>query len=154
MAQLNKGDRAPTFSLPDQDGGKVKLSDFRGKKLLLYFYPKALTSGCTTQSCAVRDALPDLTAVDATPVGISPDPPEQQAKFDRKHGLGFPLLSDADHSVADSYGVWGEKKMYGRTYEGIVRSAFLIDEEGKVAAALYRVSPKDTVPKIMAALEG
>ena len=152
MTQLKAGDRAPAFSLPDQEGKVVKLSGFKGRKVLVYFYPKANTSGCTTQACAVRDAMPDLSKLGVAAVGISPDAPEQQKKFDDKHTLGFPLLSDPDHKVADGYGVWGEKSMYGRKYEGIIRSAFLVDERGRIAASFYKVSPKDTVPKAMQAL--
>jgi len=154
MAQLEAGDKAPVFNLQDQAGTTVKLSDYKGRKLLLYFYPKANTSGCTAQACAVRDAMPDLSQLRVAAVGISPDPPEAQKEFDEKHGLGFPLLSDADHKVADAYGVWGEKSMYGRKYEGIIRSSFLIDEKGRIAAAWYKVSPKETVPKAMEALGG
>ena len=154
MARLEAGDKAPGFSLADQNGRKVKLSDFKGKKLLVYFYPKANTSGCTTQACAVRDAMPDLKKLKVAAVGISPDDPAAQKKFDDKHGLGFPLLCDTDNKVAEAYGVWGEKSMYGRKYMGIVRSAFVIDEKGAIVEALYKVSPKDTVPKAMAALEG
>lgn len=130
----------------------MRLEDFRGRKLLVYFYPKALTTGCTAQSCSVRDAREDLSGLGVDAVGISPDAPARQAKFDAKHGLGFPLLSDPDHSVAEAYGVWGEKSMYGRKYMGIVRSSFLIDEDGKIAEIWYGVKPKDTVPKALAAL--
>lgn len=153
MAKLDAGDKAPNFSLADQNGDKVRLSDFKGKKLLVYFYPKANTSGCTTQACAVRDAAPDLKKLKAAAVGISPDEPDAQKKFDEKHDLGFPLLCDTEHKVAEAYGVWGEKSMYGRKYMGIIRSAFVIDEKGKVVEAFYRISPKDTVPKVKAALE-
>ncbi len=150
MAQLKPGDKAPTFTLPDQAGKKVKLSDFKGRKVLLYFYPKADTPGCTTQACGLRDVSGEIgvTAV----IGISPDPPAKLAKFDTKYSLGFPLLSDEDHSVAEAYGVWGERSMYGKKYMGIVRSAFVIDEQGKVVEALYKISPKDTVPKALEAL--
>ena len=154
MAQLEAGDKAPTFSLKDQDGRTVKLSDFKGRKLLVYFYPKADTPGCTTQSCAVRDALPDFATLKVDAVGISPDAPNRQKKFDDKHGLGFPLLSDTDHKVADAYGAWGEKLMYGKKYEGIIRSSFLVDEKGEIVGAWYNVSPPDTVPQAIAALEG
>ncbi len=144
--RLEPGDKAPNINLVDQDDNKVKLSDFKGRKLLVYFYPKADTPGCTTQSCAVSEALPALTEAGVDAVGISPDTPEKQKKFDEKFDLGFPLLADEDHSVADAYGVWGKKKMYGNEYMGIVRSSFLIDEQGKIAAAWYKVSPKNTIP--------
>jgi peroxiredoxin Q/BCP len=147
MARLKPGDIAPNFELDDQNGKKVKLSDFTGRKLLLYFYPKANTPGCTTQACSVRDAKDDLADMGVAALGISPDPPQQQKKFDEKYDLGFPLLADTDHKVADAYGVWGEKSMYGKKYEGIIRSSFLIDEEGKISKAWYKVSPKDTVPE-------
>ena len=154
MAQLSTGDKAPAFTLTDQDGTAVTLTDFKGSKVLLYFYPKADTPGCTTQACSVRDAQPDFKKAGVAVLGISPDDPKKQRKFDEKHGLGFPLLSDADHKVAEAYGVWGEKSMYGKTYMGIIRSSFLIDEKGKVIEAWYKVSPKDTVPKARAALAG
>jgi len=152
MAQLKPGDTAPPFELVDQNGKKVQLSDFKGRKLLLYFYPKANTPGCTTQACSVRDAKDDLADMGVAALGISPDPPQQQKKFDEKYGLGFPLLADTDHKVADAYGVWGEKSMYGKKYEGIIRSSFLIDEEGKISQTWYKVSPKDTVPQARQAL--
>ena len=125
---LEPGDPAPPFSLLDQAGETVSLSDFAGRKLLVYFYPEADTPGCTTQSCAVRDARDDLSSLGVDVVGISPDVPEDQRKFDEKFGLGFPLLADTDHAIADAYGVWGEKMNYGKTYMGIIRSSFLIDE--------------------------
>jgi thioredoxin-dependent peroxiredoxin len=152
VTTLSGGDPAPAFALPDQEGRTVRLEDFRGRKLLVYFYPKALTSGCTAQSCAVRDAREDLSGLGVDAVGISPDAPGLQSKFDAKHSLGFPLLSDPDHAVAEAFGVWGEKSMYGRKYMGIVRSAFLIDERGRIQEAWYKVKPKDTVPNALAAL--
>lgn len=149
---LKRGDAAPAFSLLDQDGNLVRLKDFAGRKLLVYFYPQADTPGCTTQSCAVRDAREDLSGLGVDVVGISPDQPEEQAAFDRKFSLSFPLLSDPDHAVADAYGVWGEKSMYGNRYDGIIRSSFLVDERGKILEAFYKVAPKDTVPKAERAL--
>jgi len=153
MVRLKAGDTAPGFSLTDQNGNTVSLSGFRGGKALVYFYPKANTSGCAKQACSIRDAEEDLHGIDIEVLGLSPDPPEKLKKFDEKHGLGFTLLSDAEHATAELYGVWGEKKMYGKTYMGIVRSSFLIDEAGKVIDAWYKVRPLDTVPKAMKALE-
>jgi len=153
MPELQVGDRAPSFTLEDQHGRKVRLADFKGRPLVVYFYPKADTPGCTTQACALRDALDDLGALGAQVVGISPDPPDRQGRFDAKHGLGFPLLSDEDHAVAQRWGVWGERSLYGRKFMGIIRSAFVVDAKGRIAAAWYRISPKDTVPKVRAALE-
>jgi peroxiredoxin Q/BCP len=153
MGKLEKGAKAPAFNLTDQAGKKVKLSDFKGKKLLLYFYPKANTGGCTKQAIGIRDAKPDLEKRGVAAVGISPDQPDAQKKFDEKQGLGFPLLSDPDHKVADAYGTWGEKSMYGKKYEGIIRSSFLIGQNGEILDAWYKVSPKDTVPKAFEALE-
>jgi peroxiredoxin Q/BCP len=152
MPQLKPGDRAPEFALQDQQGQIVKLTDFKGKKVLLFFYPKALTSGCTKQACSVRDARSELADLGVAALGLSPDPIDLQKKFDTKHSLGFPLLSDPDHAVADAFGVWGEKSMYGKKYEGIIRSAFLIDETGHIMGAWYKVSPEQTVPKAREAL--
>ena len=152
MAQLHSGDKAPQFELPDQYNTKIKLSDYKGQKLLIYFYPKADTPGCTVQACSVRDARPDLTKLGVASVGISPDKPEKQKKFDDNHSLGFPLLSDPDHTVADTWGVWGEKSMYGKKYEGIIRSLFLVDEHGMIMKTWYKISPKDTIPEAMKAL--
>jgi peroxiredoxin Q/BCP len=149
---LETGDKAPAFTLPDQDGKSVKLSDLKGRKVLVYFYPKADTPGCTTQACGLRDVLGDIG--DTAVLGISPDKPEKQKRFDDKYGLGFPLLSDPDHAVADAYGAWGERSMYGRKFMGIVRSAFLVDEKGNLAAVWPKISPKDTPTKLLAALEG
>jgi peroxiredoxin Q/BCP len=150
--QLQPGDRAPDFNLQDQDGARAALSDFHGRKLLLYFYPKADTPGCTTQACSVQDSLLDLAGLGVDAVGISPDPPERQKKFARKYKLSFRLLSDPEHRVAAAYGAWGEKSMYGKKYEGILRSSFLIDGKGRILRAWYKVSPKDTVPLAREAL--
>ncbi len=146
MNRLQIGDPAPDFSLADQEGKISKLSDFRGKKLLLYFYPKADTPGCTKQACQIRDARTELEELGINALGISPDKPAAQKKFDGKYGLGFPLLSDSDHDVARTYGAWGEKNMYGKKTEGIIRSSFLIDEQGKILGVWYKVKPEDTVP--------
>ncbi len=153
MAKLNVGDRAPDLSLKDQNERQVSLEDYKGKKVLVYFYPKADTPGCTKQACNVRDARAELADLGVDAVGISPDAPGKQKKFDKKYGLDFTLLADQDNSVAKAYGAWGEKSMYGKKYEGIIRSALLLDEEGKVLQTWYKVSPKDTVPKVLEALE-
>jgi len=152
MAELKIGDKAPSFSLKDQDGKTVSLADFKGRKLLVYFYPKANTPGCTTQACSVRDAATELAEHNVAAVGISPDTPASQKKFDGKHHLGFPLLSDPDHEAAQAYGAWGKKSMYGKTYEGIIRSSFLIDEKDKIIQVSYKVKPEDTVPNAKDAL--
>jgi thioredoxin-dependent peroxiredoxin len=153
MAQLQVGDAAPDFTLTDQDGNAVSLQSLLGKNVVIFFYPKALTPGCTTQACELRDAAPGLAGHNAAVFGISPDRPELQKRFDDKHGLGYPLLADTDHAVAEAFGVWGEKVNYGKKYMGIIRSAFVIDASGKIAATFYKVSPKDTVPKATKALE-
>jgi thioredoxin-dependent peroxiredoxin len=149
---LKAGDPAPEFELPDQDGNTVRLGDLRGRKVLVYFYPKADTPGCTAQSCGLRDVRDQVgeTAI----IGISRDKPTAQKKFDEKYSLGFPLLSDEDHATADAYGAWGERSMYGKQYMGIIRSAFLIDEHGKIAEAWPRISPKDTPTNLLKALAG
>jgi peroxiredoxin Q/BCP len=144
------GDRAPAFTLADQTGAKVKLSSFKGRKVLVFFYPKALTPGCTTQACGLRDVAGEVG--DTAIVGISPDQPAKLAQFDEKHGLGFTLLSDPDHEVAEKFGVWGEKSMYGKKYLGIIRSAFLIDEKGVIRHAWPKISPKDTPRNLLKAL--
>jgi len=150
MAHLQPGADAPPFTLLDQAGAPVSLSDFKGRKILVYFYPKADTPGCTTQSCALRDVAGQVgnTAI----LGVSPDPPAKQAKFDTKYGLGFPLLADEDHVMAEAYGVWAEKSMYGKKYMGMLRSAFLIEEDGRIAQAWYDVKAKDTATNLLAAL--
>jgi peroxiredoxin Q/BCP len=153
MSKLNSGDKAPNFKLTDQNEKEVKLEDYKGKKLLVYFYPKADTPGCTKQSCNVRDARKKLDDLGVDVVGISPDKPSKQKKFDEKYGLDFTLLADQDNAVAKAYGAWGEKSMYGKKYEGIIRSSLLIDEQGKVIETWYKVSPKDTVDKALKTLE-
>ena len=153
MATLSIGDKAPAINLKDQRGASVKLSQFKGQRVVLYFYPKADTPGCTTQSCALSEALPQMKKLNAVVIGVSPDSVERQQKFDDKYSLGFTLLADTEHAVAEAYGVWGEKVNYGRTYLGIIRSAFVIDEKGKLAGVFYKVSPKDTVVKVTRALE-
>jgi peroxiredoxin Q/BCP len=152
MARLNKGDAAPDFRLEDSTGTQVRLSDFRGRKVLLYFFPKAGTSGCTVQTEAVRDAQKALVASGVVSLGVSPDGGKSLKRFSDRLSLNFPLLSDADHRTAEDYGVWGEKSMYGKKYFGIIRSSFLIDEQGRVMQAWYTVSPSDTVPNAMKAL--
>jgi peroxiredoxin Q/BCP len=150
---LKPGDKAPDFTLLDQHGEKFSLSkSLKQRKVwhLIYFYPKADTPGCTQQACGLRDARDEIG--DTVVVGISPDKPAAQAKFDTRYSLGFPLLSDADHSVAEAYGAWGEKSMYGKKYMGIVRSAFLVDEKGKVDQAWPKISPKDTPLNLKKAL--
>jgi thioredoxin-dependent peroxiredoxin len=152
MTKLAAGDTAPEFALPDQAGRTVRLSDLRGRRVLVYFYPEADTPGCTTQSCAVRDARSDFEGLEVDVLGIAPSSVDAQAAFDTKFSLGFPLLSDPDHAVAEAYGAWGEKVNYGKTYQGIIRSSFLIDPEGRIEDVWYKVSPKDTVPKALAAM--
>ena len=147
---LQPGDKAPAFTLLDQRGDKVKLSDLKGRKVLVYFYPKADTPGCTAQSCGLRDIAGEVG--DTAILGISPDPPAKQARFDQKYSLGFPLLADEDHAVAEAYGAWGEKSMYGKKYMGIIRSAFLVDEKGKIEQAWPKISPKDTPLNLKKAL--
>ena len=142
--RLQPGDPAPDFALLDQHRHEVRLEDFRGRKVLVYFYPEADTPGCTTQSCDLRDHRQDLGGVGVDVVGISPDDPEKQLAFDRKYGLGFPLLADEQHTVADAWGTWGD--------EDIVRSSFLVDERGRIERAWYRVKAVDTVPEALAAL--
>lgn len=149
---VKEGDRAPNFSLPADDGSQVRLSELRGKRVVLYFYPKDNTSGCTTQACDLRDTLPEIDEKGAVVLGVSPDPISSHEKFRNKFSLNFPLLSDEDHQVAEAYGVWKEKSMYGRKYWGIERSTFIIDEDGVVAHAWRNVRPKGHVQKVTEAL--
>lgn len=144
------GDTAPAFSLTDQHGETRTLAEFAGRRVLMFFYPKADTPGCTTQACGLRDVAADIG--DTQVIGISPDEPGRQAKFDNKYDLGFPLLSDPDHTTAEAYGVWGEKKMYGRAYMGIIRSAFLVGADGTIEQSWPKISPKDTPVKLLGAL--
>ena len=153
MKTLNSGDKAPRFGLMDQNGQNVPLSDFAGKRLFLFFYPKANTSGWATQAKNVRDALEELNSKNIKVIGISPDAPGTQKKFDDKHNLGFTLLSDPEHKIAEAFGVWGEKMMYGKTFMGIIRSSFLIDGNGTIENAWYKISPKNTVPELMKVLD-
>jgi peroxiredoxin Q/BCP len=146
MTTLEPGDAAPVFALSDQHGNTVRLEDFRGRKLLIYFYPEADTSGCTKQSCDVRDHRQDLTEIGTDVVGISPDDPEKQLAFDRKYGLGFPLLADVGHAVADAYCVWKDDT------ESVRRSSFLVNQGGRIERAWYGVKPLETVPNAVAGL--
>ena len=145
---VDKGDRAPDFTLPADDGSEVTLGALRGKKVVLYFYPKDNTSGCTTQACELRDTLPEITLRGAVVLGVSPDSLQSHEKFRDKYGLTFPLLSDEDHQVAEAYGVWKEKSMYGRKYWGIERSTFIIDPDGVIQEAWRKVKPKGHSQKV------
>jgi peroxiredoxin Q/BCP len=141
------GDAAPDFELLNQDGKPVRLSSFRGKKVVLFAYPKANTSGCTTQACGFRDQLPRLSSANTVVLGISADPPADQLKWKNKEALTYDLLSDPDHQVLEQLGVWGEKSMYGKKYMGVVRSHFVIDEDGRFADVQIGVSPTDSVER-------
>ena len=149
---IEPGDRAPDFELPDQDGRAVKLSDFRGQKVVLYFYPKADTPGCTTQACGVRDHHADYEQAGAVVLGVSPDTVKKVKKFHDKQALNFRLLADEDHALADAYGVWVEKSMYGRTYFGNERTTFVIDPSGTVAQVLRKVKPAQHDEIVLGAL--
>jgi peroxiredoxin Q/BCP len=149
---LSEGDRAPAFTLPDQNGEKVKLSDLKGQTVVLYFYPKADTSGCTTQACGVRDRKADYAAAGARVIGISPDEVKDIDKFTGKYDLDFTLLADADHAVAEKYGTWVEKSMYGRKYMGVARATFIIDPKGKIARVFPKVQPKKHDDLVLKAL--
>jgi thioredoxin-dependent peroxiredoxin len=146
--RLEPGDKAPDFSLPDDTGATVSLSDFAGRKVVVYFYPAAMTPGCTTQACDFTDSLDALQAAGVSVVGISPDRPEKLAEFRANDALTIPLLSDADRSVMQAYGAYGEKKMYGKTVEGVIRSTFVVDEDGKVERAMYNVKATGHVAKL------
>jgi peroxiredoxin Q/BCP len=146
------GDKAPDFTLPDQHGDPVSLADFRGQEVVLYFYPKADTPGCTTQACGVRDHDADYKQAGAVVLGVSPDPVKRIAKFDDKYGLGFPLLADEHHSVAEAYGVWVEKSMYGRKYMGNERTTFVISPEGVIRNVFRKVKPGEHDAVVLGAL--
>lgn len=150
---LQVGDTAPGFTLMADDGSEVSLSDYRGKKVVLYFYPKADTPGCTRQACAVRDVYGDIDAGGAAVLGISPDGLPALVKFKEKYNLPFPLLSDPDHEVAAAYGAWGEKTSHGRTYDGIIRSHFAVDEEGKIMDLEISVKPETTADLALRLIE-
>jgi peroxiredoxin Q/BCP len=152
MTTPAEGKKAPAIALPDQHGDHVKLGAFKGRRVLVYFYPKADTPGCTAQACGLRDIAGQIG--DTVILGISPDKPARLKKFDDKYGLGFTLLSDEDHSVAEAYGVWTLKKNYGKEYMGVQRSAFLIGPDGKVERAWSKISPADTPKNLLAALAG
>ena len=146
--RLEVGDKAPTFSLSDANGEKVSLADYRGRKVIVYFYPAASTPGCTKEACDFRDNLSELTDAGLDVVGISPDKPEKLAKFRDNEKLTFPLLSDPDRKVLTAWGAYGEKTMYGKTVQGVIRSTFVVDEKGKIAEAQYNVRAADTTTKI------
>ena len=148
MNRLSAGDPAPDFTLPTDDGRTVSLADSRGRKTIVYFYPAAMTPGCTTQACDFTDSLSSLQAAGYDVLGISPDAPAKLAKFREKDGLTITLLSDADRSVMQAYGAYGEKKLYGKTVEGVIRSTFVVDEEGKVALAQYNVKATGHVARL------
>ena len=147
MPKLSIGDKAPEFAALTDKNEKVRLKDFRGKHVVLYFYPKDDTSGCTKQACGFRDNIVEIHEKNAVVLGVSPDGVESHVKFKSKFKLPFSLLVDEDHKIAEAYGVWGEKSMYGRKYMGIIRSHFIIDEKGKIADAQYKISPVDSVKK-------
>ncbi|MEP7022063.1 MAG: thioredoxin-dependent thiol peroxidase [Pseudonocardiales bacterium] len=148
MTRLSPGDEAPAFTLPDADGNAVSLSDFRGRRVVVYFYPAAMTPGCTTQACDFRDNLAELTDAGLVVLGISPDKPEKLAKFRDRDALTFPLLADPDRSVLEAYGAYGEKKMYGKTVTGVLRSTFVVDADGRLEAAQYNVKATGHVAKL------
>lgn len=151
---LSAGDPAPDFSLQDQDGNTCTLADFAGRQLLIYFYPRADTPGCTRQSCSVRDHAAELAAKGVAVVGVSPDGAAAQKRFDAKYSLGFPLLCDTEHAMASAYGAWRERTVFGKLGLGVVRSAFLVGPDGTLRGAWSPVTPADTVPNALAAAGG
>ena len=150
---LNVGDAAPDFVLVSDEGQPVKLSDYQGQQVVIFFYPKADTPGCTRQACGFRDNFVVMEAADTAVLGISPDSPETLAKWKKKQNLPYPLLSDPEHEVAEAYSVWGEKKLYGRAYMGIIRSHFVVDAEGKLVDVQFKVSPKNSVARAVKFVE-
>jgi thioredoxin-dependent peroxiredoxin len=149
---IEAGQQAPQFTLPDQDGNDVSLADHAGRTVVLYFYPKADTPGCTTQAGGIRDRAAEYDAAGAVVIGVSPDPVAAVKKFHGKQSLNFTLLADADHAVCEAYGVWGEKSMYGKQYMGAMRSTFIIDAEGTVVHVIPKASPKTHDDEVLAAL--
>jgi thioredoxin-dependent peroxiredoxin len=149
---IEQGRQAPDFELPDQDGNPVRLSDYRGQTVVLYFYPKADTPGCTTQACGLRDSIADFNDAGVTVIGVSPDPVRRVKKFHEGQGLNFTLLADEDHAVCDLYGVWAEKSMYGKTYWGAQRSTFIVGPDGTVAGEIDKASPKTHAEDVLALL--
>jgi thioredoxin-dependent peroxiredoxin len=152
MSELKAGETAPDFETIDDQGKKLKLSDFRGRRVVLYFYPKDDTPGCTAQACGFRDSHDAIEERNAVVLGVSTDDVKSHQAFKEKHGLNFPLLVDTDHKIADAYGVWGERSFAGRTYMGIGRSHFVIDENGKLVDVQYGIRPADSVDKALEAL--
>lgn len=150
--RLASGDPAPEFDLADDSGGRVRLADLRGRRVVLYAYPAAMTPGCTTEACDFRDSLDSLSAAGIVVVGISPDSPEKLARFREKEGLTFPLVSDPDRAVLEAYGAYGEKSMYGKTVVGVIRSTFVIDDQGRIEKAMYNVKSKGHVAKLRSEL--
>ena len=146
--RLEPGDEAPDFTLPDADGKQVSLSSLRGQQVIVYFYPAAMTPGCTKEACDFRDSIQSLAAAGVTVLGISPDKPDRLAKFRDRDNLNFPLLSDPDHTVEQAYGAYGEKTLYGKTTVGVIRSTFLVDEQGKIARAYYNVKATGHVERL------
>jgi peroxiredoxin Q/BCP len=154
MGKLDAGDEAPAFTLPDQDGKPVSLKDFAGSQVVVYFYPRDDTPGCTKEACQFNDNLHAFSRAGVAVLGISADKAEKHQAFRRKYGLTFPLLTDADHSVGDAYGAWGEKTLYGKKSIGVIRSTFLIDPKGKVARAWYHVKADGHAAKVLAEIGG
>jgi peroxiredoxin Q/BCP len=149
---IQEGDLAPDFSLPSDRGETVRLSDLRGRRVVLYFYPKDDTSGCTKEACGFRDAMHAIEELDAAVLGVSPDPVHSHRRFRDKYALNFPLLADEDHAVASAYGAWGRKKMYGREYEGVLRSTFVIGTDGRIQKAFRKVRPDGHADEVLAEL--